>query len=90
MSSASLTPAPAVRAPLKPLDMALAELLARAAPLPGVEAVSTFDGDGRVLAQDLASSLDVPAHDNSSMDGYALRAADWAEGAVLQVSQRIP
>jgi molybdopterin molybdotransferase len=72
------------------LDTALAELLARATPLPRVEAVSTFDADGRVLAQDLASSLDVPAHDNSSMDGYALRVADWAEGAVLQVNQRIP
>lgn len=88
MSSAAT--APAARAPLKPLDQALAELLARAAPPPGVEVVSTFDADGRVLAQDLASSLDVPAHDNSSMDGYAVRAADWAEGAVLQVGQRIP
>jgi molybdopterin molybdotransferase len=83
-------PAAPARAPLKPLDTALAELLARAEPLPGIEAVSTFDADGRVLAQDLASSLDVPAHDNSSMDGYALRVADWAEGAVLQVNQRIP
>jgi len=88
MSSASTTPAP--RAPLKPLDQALAELLARAAPLPGTETVSTFDADGRVLAQDLVSSLDVPAHDNSSMDGYAVRVRDWAEGAVLPVSQRIP
>lgn len=95
MSSASTTtpvsPAPQPgRAPLKPLDQALAELLARAAPLPGLEAVSTFDADGRVLAQDLVSSLDVPAHDNSSMDGYAVRASDWAEGAVLPVGQRIP
>jgi molybdopterin molybdotransferase len=88
MSSAATTPA--ARAPLKPLDQALAELLARAASLPGAETVSTFDADGRVLAQDLLSSLDVPAHDNSSMDGYALRAADWAEGAVLPVGQRIP
>ncbi len=94
MSSVSPTPAgPAPqpgRAPLKPLDQALAELLDRAALLPGFETVSTFDADGRVLAQDLVSSLDVPAHDNSSMDGYALRTADWAEGAVLQVNQRIP
>ena len=95
MSSASTTtpasPAPQPgRAPLKPLDQALAELLARAAPLAGAEAVSTFDADGRVLAQDLLSSLDVPAHDNSSMDGYAVRASDWVEGAVLRVGQRIP
>ncbi|WP_411879508.1 gephyrin-like molybdotransferase Glp [Polaromonas sp. YR568] len=90
-TTASAAPAPQpARAPLKPLDQALAELMARAAPLPGTEAVSTFDADGRVLAQELVSSLDVPAHDNSAMDGYALRAADWAEGAVLPVSQRIP
>ena len=51
-----------VRAPLKPLDQALAELLAQAAPLPAVDSVSTFEADGRVLAQDLVSGLDVPAH----------------------------
>ena len=81
---------PPVRAPLKPLDQALAELLAQAKPLPAVERVSTFEADGRVLAQDLQSSLDVPAHDNSSMDGYALRCADWADATtILQVNQRI-
>ncbi len=31
---------------------------------------------GRVLGEDLVSSLDVPAHDNSAMDGYAVRHAD--------------
>ena len=75
---------------MKPLDLALAELLAFAVPLAPAESVSTFDADGRVLAQDLLSSLDVPAHDNSSMDGYAVRCADWAgAAAVLEVSQRI-
>ena len=79
------------RAPLKPLDEALSELLARALPLPGVDSVSTFDADGRVLAQDLVSSLNVPAHDNSAMDGYALRSAEWVDGGTaLGVSQRIP
>ncbi|ABM37536.1 molybdopterin molybdotransferase MoeA [Polaromonas naphthalenivorans] len=79
------------RAPLKPLDLALAELLAFAAPLTPAENVSTFDADGRVLAQDLLSGLDVPAHDNSSMDGYAVRCADWAGAdTLLQVRQRIP
>ncbi|MFC6283065.1 MULTISPECIES: molybdopterin molybdotransferase MoeA [Polaromonas] len=79
------------RAQLKPLDLALAELLAHATPLAGAESVSTFDADGRVLVQDLVSSLDVPALDNSSMDGYALRCADWADAhTLLQVKQRIP
>jgi molybdopterin molybdotransferase len=76
--------------PLKPLDEALAELLAHAAPLPGTHTIATFDADGRVLAQDCTSALHVPPQDNSSMDGYAVRCADIAApGAVLPVSQRI-
>ena len=76
--------------PLRPLDEALAELLSHARPLADVEAVSTFDADGRVLAQDLVSALQVPPQDNSSMDGYALRCADLAgPSPVLPVSQRI-
>ena len=78
------------RPALKPLDTALAELLAFAKPLPGTEHVATFDADGRVLAQDLISSLHVPPQDNSSMDGYAVRCADVTNpAAALPVSQRI-
>ena len=81
----------APRAPLRPLEDALAELLAHAAPLGGNEEVPTFDADGRVLREDLVSVLQVPPQDNSSMDGYAVRAAEIAdEGVVLPVSQRIP
>lgn len=73
-----------------PLDDALARLLAAAAPLGRTERVDTFDADGRVLAQDLVSALQVPPQDNSSMDGYAVRSADvTAAGVVLPVSQRI-
>ena len=35
---------------------------------------------GRVLAEDVISPFDVPAHDNSAMDGYAVRTADAAAG----------
>ncbi|MES2413402.1 MAG: gephyrin-like molybdotransferase Glp [Pseudomonadota bacterium] len=88
MTAPSSLPA---RPPLRTLVDALAELLSRAKPLTGVELVSTFDADGRVLAQDAVSSLNVPAHDNSAMDGYALRCADWRNAdAVLPVHQRIP
>jgi len=80
----------APRPPLKALDAALADLLAHATPLSGVEEVSTFDGDGRVLARDIVSALHVPPQDNSSMDGYAVRCADITAGVVLPVSQRIP
>ncbi len=76
--------------PLLSLDAALAALLAKAVPLGQVESLSTFDADGRVLAQDLVSPLAVPGFDNSQMDGYALRSADVPQaGAVLQVTQRI-
>ena len=77
--------------PLKPLDEALTDLLAQAQPLPGTDTVTTFDADGRVLAQSCVSALQVPPQDNSSMDGYAVRCADVAAaGVVLPVSQRIP
>jgi len=80
-----------VKPGLLPLDDALAQLLSHAVPLAGIEKISTFDADGRVLAQDLVSQLQVPPQDNSSMDGYAVRVADLgAEAAVLPVSQRIP
>ena len=64
-----------MRAPLKPLDTALAELLAQATLLPGADTVATFDADGRVLLHSATSPLQVPPQDNSAMDGYALRCA---------------
>jgi molybdopterin molybdotransferase len=62
--------------PLLSLDEALARLVAGAAPhrIVQTESVSTFDALGRVLAADVMSALDVPPADNTSMDGYALRA----------------
>lgn len=80
----------AARPPMKPLDEALADLLAHAVPLAGTDTVDTFDADGRVLAVAAVSPLQVPPHDNSAMDGYAVRRADLAAaGAQLPVSQRI-
>ena len=81
-----------VRPPLLSLDEALARLAAggAAARITEVDAVSTFDALGRVLAADVVSAIDVPPADNTSMDGYAVRAADVVQrGAVLPVSQRI-
>ena len=80
----------ASRQPLKSLDDAVAELLGHAAPLGKTQTVLTFDADGCVLAQDVVAALDVPAHDNSSMDGYAVRTTDWqSPQSVLHVHQRI-
>ena len=73
---------------------ALGFLLDAARPLSGpgqVEQVSTLAANGRVLASAVVSGIDVPAADNTQMDGYAVRAADCASGcATLRVTQRIP
>jgi molybdopterin molybdotransferase len=53
------------------------EFIARLVPtVQAVERVAIRSALGRVLAQDVVSPIDVPAHDNSAMDGYALRGAD--------------
>ena len=40
----------------------------------------------RVLAEDIVAAVNVPAHDNSAMDGYALNSADLKQGKVkLQI-----
>lgn len=78
------------RTPLLPLDDALARLLVSASTLPDTQSVPVGDADGRVLAADVVSALHVPPHDNSAMDGYALRCGDAAvAGTLLPVSQRI-
>ena len=70
---------------------ALDFLLSAARPVAEVEQVPTLEANGRVLARAVVSEMNVPGHDNTQMDGYAVRAADCASGnATLTVSQRIP
>ena len=45
-------------------------------PVRAVEQVALRAALGRVLARDVISPIDVPAHDNSAMDGFALRGSD--------------
>lgn len=75
---------------LMPVEEAMARLmsLAEAAPITERESLALADAQGRVLAEDLLSTLDLPPWPNSAMDGYALRMADWT-GEPLAVSQRI-
>ncbi|MGW8392357.1 molybdopterin molybdotransferase MoeA [Pseudoduganella sp. HUAS MS19] len=70
---------------------ALDFLLSAARPVAEVVKIPTLEANGRVLASAVVSGMNVPAHDNTQMDGYAVRAADCASGdATLTVSQRIP
>lgn len=61
----------------KALDFILSQLQ----PVDGVERVFVRQALGRVLAEDAVSPINVPAHDNSAMDGYAVRFADIAGDA---------
>ena len=75
---------------LMPVEVALARLLetADAARIVERERLPLAQAQGRVLADDLLSTLDLPPWPNSAMDGYALRVADWT-GEPLSVSQKI-
>jgi molybdopterin molybdotransferase len=84
-------PTTQARKPMLAVREALDFLLAAARPVDETELVPTLEANGRVLAEDQASKLDVPSADNTQMDGYAVRAADCAGGAAtLTVAQRIP
>jgi molybdopterin molybdotransferase len=50
-------------------------------PVTAVERLHLRAALGRVLAQQIRSSIDVPSHDNSAMDGYAVRFADLEANA---------
>jgi molybdopterin molybdotransferase len=75
---------------LMPVEEALARLLqmAEATPILEREYLPLAQVDGRVLAQDLVSTLDLPPWPNSAMDGYALNLADWT-GEPMPVSQKV-
>lgn len=78
-----------------PFREALKTLLESAAPITRTETVPTLYAEGRVLAEDIVSAVDVPPADNSQMDGYAVFSADLAAASesaplALPVSQRIP
>ena len=61
-----------------PVDKAQ-EFIARLVPrVTTVESLALRSSLGRVLARDIVSAINVPAHDNSAMDGYALRGSDLA------------
>ncbi|PCH58218.1 MAG: molybdopterin molybdenumtransferase MoeA, partial [Burkholderiaceae bacterium] len=81
----------AARPPMLTMAQALDALMAGVRPITDSETVDTLQANGRVLAAGVTSALRVPPADNTSMDGYVMRAADVpAPGTRLPVSQRIP
>jgi len=58
-------------------EEALARVIS-AVPAPASESIALAEADGRFLAQDILSPIDLPPFDNSAMDGYAVRAVNVA------------
>jgi molybdopterin molybdotransferase len=73
-----------VAAKLIEFEEARARVLERAKPL-DAETVELRHALGRVLAEEVHAPDDVPAFDNSAMDGFAVRAADSGPGARLRI-----
>ena len=63
------------------VDAARSLILDTLSPIEGWECVAVRAALDRVLARDVIAPCNVPAYDNSAMDGYALRAADLASDA---------
>jgi molybdopterin molybdotransferase len=77
-----------------PVEAAFKTILSAVRPL-GSERVPLREALGRVLAQDITARRDVPPWDNSSVDGYAVRAANVASvtpgrPVALTVIEEIP
>ena len=71
------------------VEEARARILAALTPT-APETVPLADGHGRVLARPVLSRRTQPPADVSAMDGYAVRAADGAQGARLAVIGTAP
>jgi molybdopterin molybdotransferase len=67
-------------APILSVEDAVAAINARFSPVDEVEAVTLSEADGRVLADDLLATLQLPQFTNSAVDGYAVRGQDVPTG----------
>jgi molybdopterin molybdotransferase len=62
------------------VDKACEAIRACLAPVTETERLPIREALGRVLAAEIVPSINVPGHDNSAMDGWAVRAADLGKG----------
>ncbi|PLX39166.1 MAG: molybdopterin molybdenumtransferase MoeA [Hyphomicrobiales bacterium] len=59
---------------------AQALLRERIGPVVDIETIPLIEAAGRILAEDIVAPRDVPAADNSAVDGYAFAYADYVAG----------
>ena len=62
------------------VEKARAAIRACIDPVTAMERLPVREALGRVLAEDIVPAIDVPGHDNTAMDGYAVRFADLGTG----------
>ncbi len=65
---------------------ALNTMLAQITPVSECVTVSLANSQEHILAEDVLSPLNMPPFDNSAMDGYAFRFAEWVEGQALAIA----
>jgi len=74
--------------PLLPVNTALEKILSAFSPGPA-ESVTLLHAIGRVLAEDIVSTIDLPPFDNSSMDGFALNPADRPVSTDMPITLKV-
>lgn len=67
------------------VDEAQKFITADVKPVHGYEQLALRSALGRILAEDIYSPFDVPAHTNSAVDGYAVRSVDLPKGGTASV-----
>lgn len=75
---------------MKTFEEALYYLLSQVEITKKTETIPIHSALGRVLAESIYADVNVPPHNNSNMDGYALHSFDLEQNSVLPISQRIP
>jgi molybdopterin molybdotransferase len=70
---------------LLPIQSAISNMLKQVIPVMESEQIELEEALGRVLAEDVVSTINVPPNDNSAMDGYAMRCQDLTDTNQLQL-----
>jgi len=74
---------------LTPIDVAVERLLKAINLKPRVEEVEVTSSLGRVLAEDVVASQDVPPYDGACFEGYAVRSGDTKELPVVRGGEAV-
>ncbi|WOG29025.1 molybdopterin molybdotransferase MoeA [Endozoicomonas sp. 8E] len=71
---------------LMPLHEGLEKLMTETPVVTETETVALADSLDRVISETIISPVNVPSHDNSAMDGYAVRFSDLAQDSILPLA----